>query len=210
MVLLDNEIGEIEGIPIERKEVGISDNCVQTLLKLQIMENAIRQVAEGKVVFRPNIPREGRTTDVEVFNRIRYGGLISNAEIYSCLKRACATLDAVRESRLGQFQIRGTEREKHMKAYDEETAEGKVDHIYGRIKQIVDEAATVAGLTKRQYENWGRTERMGNSTENNRGRSPSKRRKDKREVDDRVARETSANRRDRQSKADEERKRRKS
>ena len=143
---------------------------------------------------------------MEMFNRIRYVRLILNPEIYPCMARACATLAAVRKSRLGQFQIRGTEREKHMKAYDEETAEGKVDHIYGRIKQIVDEAATVAGLAKRPYGDWRRSARMGDSTKNNTGRSLSKRRKDKREANDRAGRETSANIRDRQRKADEERK----
>ena len=122
------------------------------------------------------------------------------------MKRACATIGAVRKSRIGKFQIRGAERKKHMEAYDEETAEGKVDLIYGRIEQMVDEAAKVAGLTKRQYADWKRIERMGNSTKNNRGRSLSKRRKDKREANERVGRESSANRRDRQRKADKERK----
>ena len=52
MVLIGNEKGDIDGILIEWEEVRISDNCAQTLLKLQNRTNAIEQFAEGEVVFR--------------------------------------------------------------------------------------------------------------------------------------------------------------
>ena len=58
------------------------------------------------------------------FDRIRLGRLIINTEIYPCAKRACVAIDAIRKSQIGQFQIRGSESKKHMKAYDEETSQG--------------------------------------------------------------------------------------
>ena len=77
-----------------------------------------------------------------------------NAEIYPCEKRALATLGAIRKSRIGIFQIKGAERKKHTKAFDEETSQGKVDLIYGRIEHMLDEAAKMSGLPTRQYIGW--------------------------------------------------------
>ena len=47
---IDNEKGDVEGIRIEWQEVGIADNCVQTLLRIQSLANTTQQVSEGKVV----------------------------------------------------------------------------------------------------------------------------------------------------------------
>ena len=81
-----------------------------------------------------------------------------NTEIYPCAKRACATLDAVRKSRIGHFQIKGVAHKEHMKAYDGETPERKVDIIYGKIEHILDTSAKVAGLTNKHYQEWGKIE----------------------------------------------------
>ena len=43
----------------------------------------------------------------------------------------------------------GQEREKLTTAYDEETGKGKAELIHGRIATIIDEAAKIAGLAKR-------------------------------------------------------------
>ena len=94
------------------------------------------------------MPRKGRAGNQELFNKMRYGRLIMNTEIYTCMKRECVTLDAIRKSRIGQLQIRGTERKEHMKAYDAETAEGEAVLIYGRIEHLVDTAGKIAGLTQ--------------------------------------------------------------
>ena len=64
-----------------------------------------------------------------------------------------------------------------MEVYGEETAEEKVDLIYGRIGKMIDEAAKIAGITKKQYEDWKRIERMETDTRRNRGRILSKREK---------------------------------
>ena len=48
LALLDNEKGDTEGILIECKEVRIGDQCLETLLKLQILTSDIHPAAEGK------------------------------------------------------------------------------------------------------------------------------------------------------------------
>ena len=90
------------------------------------------------------------------------------------------TLDAVHNSRIGKFQIRGPGK-KPTNAYDEETSEGEVDLIYGRIGRILDDAAKTAGLTKTQFKDRKQTERVEPRTKGGRGRSLSKRRKESRE-----------------------------
>ena len=131
---------------------------------------------------------------------MRYGRLIMDTEIYPCLKRACVTLDAIRKSRIGQLQIRGTEHKEHMKAYDAETAEGKADLIYGRIEHLLDTAAKIAGLTQGQYREWRTVERLETGPKSGRGRSLSNRRKRRHVQQEEADRETSAARRDRQKK----------
>ena len=78
-----------------------------------------------------------------------------NTEIYTCAQRACATLRATHKSRIGQFQIRGEERKKHMGECDEETERGNVDLVYGRIERMLD-ASKMSGLTRKQYSDWKR------------------------------------------------------
>jgi len=69
-------------------------------------------------------------------------------------ERECVTLDTIRKSRIGQLQIGGPEHKEHMKAYDAETAEGKVGLIYGRIEHLLDTAEKITGLTQGQYREW--------------------------------------------------------
>ena len=62
-----------------------------------------------------------------------------------------------------------------MNAYDEETAQGKVGLIYGRIEHILDASAKMSGLTRKQYSDWKKIECMETNTKDNRGRSLSER-----------------------------------
>ena len=174
----------------------ISDRCVQTLLNIQALTNTAQQAAAGKIVCHSKCPGEGKPTNQEIFGKMRYGRLILNTGIYQCAKRDCATLDAVHKSRIGLFQIKGAERKKHMEACDEETEGGELVLIYGGIEHMVDGAENLLGLTQKQCRDWRKIECMDTNTRNSRGRSLSKRRKDKKEAKERVDRETSANRRD--------------
>ena len=99
-------------------------------------------------------PEEGRPAKLDTFERMRYVRLMTNTEIYLCMERAFVALDSNRKSRLGQFQIKGAERKKHTNAYDEETALGKVDRIYGKLERILADAAKTAGITKKQFGDW--------------------------------------------------------
>ena len=54
------EKGDTTGIRIEWKEVGIADNCVKTIRKIQTMTSIAHQLTEGRIVRRPSLPREGR------------------------------------------------------------------------------------------------------------------------------------------------------
>ena len=123
------------------------------------------------------------------------------------MERACVTLGAIRNIRIRQFQIKGPERKNtHGSLRRGNISRGSRPH-YGRIERIVDDAAKTAGLTKTQFEDWGQIGRVETRTKGGRGRSLSKRRKERRETNGRVDRETSANRSDRQRKADEDRRR---
>ena len=102
-----------------------------------------------------------------------------NAEIYPCAKRACATLGAIRKSRIGLFQIRRAERKKQMKACDEATARKSVDIIYGRIEHIHGESAKMSGITRKQYIDWERIECMETNPKGNRGSGLSIRKKER-------------------------------
>ena len=81
MQLLGNDKGVVDGIPIEWKEVRISDNCAQPLMKIRSIENTAQQVDEGKVVRRSKFPREGRPSNQDTFERMIYGRLLKNTEI---------------------------------------------------------------------------------------------------------------------------------
>ena len=196
--LLDSEKGDIEGILIERTEVGIADRCVQTLLEIQTLTNITQQSAEGQILCHPTCPTGGKADSQDTFGQMRYGRLILNTEIYPFVKRVSVILGAIRKSRIGQFQTKGAERKKHMKVYNEETAAGKAHLIYGRLGRMIDEASKMSGLTQKQYRDWGKIECMDTNARNSRGRILSKRRKDKKNATERVDRETSASRRDRQ------------
>ena len=47
-----------------------------------------------------------------------------------------------------------------MKSYDDETSEGGAELIFGRIGRIVEYAAETAGLTKTQFKDWGKIDRI--------------------------------------------------
>ena len=79
-----------------------------------------------------------------------------DAGIYRFAKRVCVTSGATHKIRIGLFQIRGAERKKHMKAYDEETSKGKVDLAYGRIEHMLDGSEKMSELTWKQYSDWKR------------------------------------------------------
>ena len=104
------------------------------------------------------MPRRRKNENLELPNKMRYGRLILNADIYPCMKRSCVALDAVRKSRIGLLQIKGPEHIAHMKAYDAGTPDGKVDLIYDRLEQLLDTSAQIAGLTQGQYRDWGTLE----------------------------------------------------
>ena len=80
--LLDSEKGDIEGILIERTEVGIADRCVQTLLEIQTLTNITQQSAEGQILCHPTCPTGGKADSQDTFGQMRYGRLILNTEIY--------------------------------------------------------------------------------------------------------------------------------
>ena len=92
-----------------------------------------------------------------------------------------------------------------MRSYDEETSDGEAGRIYGRLEHVVDIASKISGLTQKQYRDWGEIECM-DANEKRRGRSLSRRRKERREIMGRSDRESSVDRRDRPRAADEERK----
>ena len=98
--LMGNEKGEIKGILTEWGEVRIGDHRLQTLLMIQTLTNNIQSAAEEKLNCRPRCPAEGKASNQELFNQMRYGRLILNAEIYPCVMRACVTHDAVRKSQI--------------------------------------------------------------------------------------------------------------
>ena len=82
------------------------------------------------------------------------------------MERACVTLDAIRKSRIGEMKIRGKERKKPMAAYDEEAGRGEVVLIHGRIEMIVECAAEIASLSKRNSRTGGsRGSRHNNAQE---------------------------------------------
>ena len=195
--LVANEKGDVAAILIEWGEVGISDHCVQTLLRIQDLTSTTQQAAEGKIVFHSKCTGGGKLTNQEIFEKMRYGRLILNTGIYPCLKRARATSGAIRKRRIGLFQISGAERKKHTKAYGGETTTGEEDLIYGSIEHMLDEAAKMSGLTKKQYIDWKRIECMETNTKGNRGRSLSRRKKERRGLTEREDMESIANRRDR-------------
>ena len=84
-----------------------------------------------------------------------------------------------------------------MKEYDEETSKGKVGLVYGRIEQMLDESSEMSGLARNQYIDWKRIECMETNTKGNRGRSLSRRKKERRGLTEREDMESIANRRDR-------------
>ena len=117
---------------IEWKEVRIGENCSMALLKLQTLTNNIQAAAEEKIPCRKKCPAEGKDDNKDRFDQMEYGRLILNTEIYSCAKRACASLEAVRKSRIGHLQSKGEEHKENMKACDGESAEGGVELIHGK------------------------------------------------------------------------------
>ena len=90
--------------------MGVADNFSQALLKIQSLTNTAQQAAERKVVPHSICAKEGWVADMDAFARMRYGRQIVNAEVSPCAKLACATLDSIRKSRIGQFKIGGEER----------------------------------------------------------------------------------------------------
>ena len=92
--------------------------------------------------------------------------------------RACATLGAANESRIGSPPIQGRERKKHMASCDDETPEVEVELIFGRIGRPIEDAEKTEGITKRNSENeTGR--KIETTPKGGRGRSLSKRRKER-------------------------------
>ena len=178
--LLGNENGDVEGILIERKEVGISANCVQTLLDIQSLTNTIQQVDEGKVVRRSTFPKAGGPTNMGTIGKTRYVRLLINAAIYTRVKRACVTLGAARKSRIGKLKIKGQERKKHMAPYAGETAEGKVELIFGIIESMTEDASKTEGVKKMQFKDWEKIGKIETTPQGGRGRILSKRGKARR------------------------------
>ena len=74
------------------------------LLKLQMLTNLIQSAAEGKTQRREKCPQTGAIENREQFNQIKLGRLIVNTEVYPCMKRTCATLDAMRQTRIRNLQ----------------------------------------------------------------------------------------------------------
>ena len=91
---------------------------------------------------------------------MKLGRLLIITYIYSCVKRAFVTLDAVRKIRIGKMQIRGQERKKRMEAYDEETAAGEVELTHRSIDGAIDDAADTSGLAKTQFGDFGKSETL--------------------------------------------------
>ena len=145
--------GGANGILIEWEEVGISDNCVHTMLKIQALTTTAHQVDEGnstppKIPDSRKISQPGRPRKDEIWQTT------DKHKIYPCAKRACVTLGAFRKSRIGKLQIKGQERKKHIAAYGEETAEEKSELIFGGIDRIIEDSTKTAGLTKTQFKDW--------------------------------------------------------
>ena len=105
--IVEDAAGETQGILIEWGEVRISDSCVQTPLEIQTLTNAMQKLIGGKIERRHTFPGHGRDANLELRNETRYGGLLVNAEVYPCVKRACLSLEEIRRIRLGKMQIKG-------------------------------------------------------------------------------------------------------
>ena len=88
------------------------------------------------------------------------------------MKRACVTLDAIRQTRLKNMHSRGMERKAHMDAYGKESKEGKIDLINGRLEYMMETASRTAGLTEKQYREWRKAERLEPLKRNGRGETP--------------------------------------
>ena len=121
--------GDAAWILIDWGEVEISDSCAQAMLKIQILTNAAQKLLGGKIERRKTLPNQGREANLGIPNRERYGRLLISAEIYTCAKRACITLGAMRISRVGQMQIRWSEQKRLMVVLGREIGQGEFDPI---------------------------------------------------------------------------------
>ena len=182
LTLLNSEQDEIKGIQIEWKEVRVADECVRILLRLQTLTNLIQAAGEGKITMgetqcHRSCPKEGSEGIRDFFGRIKTGRLVINTEAHPCMRRACTALEALRKTRLGEMQSKGAERKAHMAAFGRATPEAKAELINEKMENMFDTAAKIAGLTKKQYREWRKSEALEPKRENSRGRSVSKGRK---------------------------------
>ena len=75
--------------------------------------------------------------------------LIINTEVHPCVKRACATLDAIHQTRLQNMHARGIEHKAHMQSYDKESRDGKMDLINARLEYMMETASRTACLAEK-------------------------------------------------------------
>ena len=134
--------------------MGVADDFAQTLLKIQALPNAAHRLSVGKIPRLGSCAGDGRDANLEMRSIVKYERLLINSEIYPCAKRACVTIDAISDSRIGKMQIRGQEHKKLMAAPDKETGQGKVELIRGRLEKIIDNEEKLAGLAKTKYKDW--------------------------------------------------------
>ena len=93
-------------------EVRVADAFAGALLRIQTLTNMLQAAEEGrnstdKTQGRNNGPPEGAGTIREYSAGLKIGRLIINKEVHPCIRRACATLEAIHATRYGDMQAKG-------------------------------------------------------------------------------------------------------
>jgi len=67
------------------------------------------KTATGKTQCHSSCPPEGAEMIRNYFGGLKTGRLFVNAEFHTCMRRACATLEAIHMARYGEMQSKGAE-----------------------------------------------------------------------------------------------------
>lgn len=138
--------GETNGILVEWGEVRIADSCVQTLLKIRTLTNAMQKLLGGEIECHHTCRGDGRGANLELPNETRYGRLLGNTGMRPCLKRACVSLEEAHISIIGQMQIKGQEQKKLIEANEKAPGRERVELYHEKIESIIENAEKHSGL----------------------------------------------------------------
>ena len=96
---------ETKGILGGRGEVRIAERCGKTMQKVQNMPNATQKRIDGKIEFRHACTDHGREANLYMANETRYGRLLISTEIYTCVERACISIDSAHIIGIGKCKF---------------------------------------------------------------------------------------------------------